>query len=215
MASVATTTSVVALARMAFGARLEGRWLETTAAARVRRTRRRARRAPPRTTGRGRSSTLPAAFTAAMAPTTWPIGGWRRGGADAALAIDRHRAGAGADAAEREIETGGGGRRIAELAIGREAAPILVAAVEEIEQDRGRHDRHPRGAHGKAAVLLFQPSLHAGCGIEAEGRAAGERDGVDALDRLRRIEQARSRACPARRRARRSSRPPARRTRSR
>ena len=46
------------------------------------------------------------------------------------------------------------GRRIAELAIGRKAAPVLVAAVEEIEQDRRRHDRHPRGAHRKAAALL-------------------------------------------------------------
>ena len=31
---------------------------------------------------------------------------------------------------------------VAELAIGRIAAPVLVAAVEQVEQDRLRHDRH-------------------------------------------------------------------------
>ena len=46
-----------------------------------------------------------------------------------------------------------------------------------------------RVADAEAAALLAQPGLHAGGGIEPEGRAARQHDGVDALDRLRRIEQ--------------------------
>ena len=37
--------------------------------------------------------------------------------------------------------------------------------------------------------MLAEPRLGAGRGIEAERRAAGERDGVDPLDRHGRIEQ--------------------------
>ena len=36
--------------------------------------------------------------------------------------------------------------RVAEFAIGRIAAPVLVAAVEQVEQDRAGHDRHARRA---------------------------------------------------------------------
>ena len=129
-----------------------------------------------------------------------------RGGTDAAFVIDRGGAGAGADAAQREFGCSRGGGGVAEIAIRRKPAPILVAAAQQIEQHGRRHDRHPRGAHRKAAALLAQPGLRARRGIEAEGRAAGQHDGVDALDRPCRIEQrgfARSRA---RRRARRSRR---------
>ena len=80
-------------------------------------------------------------------------------------------------------------RLIAELAIGRIAAPVLVAAVEQVEHDRARHDRHHRVADAEAAALLAHISLHAGGGIEPEGRAAGQHDGVDAFHGLRRIEQ--------------------------
>ncbi len=93
-----------------------------------------------------------------------------------------------------------GGSRVTELAIGRETAPVFVAAAEQIEQDGSRHDRHARAAHGEAAALLAQPGLHARGGVEPESRAAGQRDGVDAFDRLRRIEQrgfARARAAAA------------------
>src|SRR6185369_17134647 len=53
----------------------------------------------------------------------------RRGRAQSSLAVDGGRAGAGADAAERKVETGRRHRRIAKLAVGRVAAPFLVAAV--------------------------------------------------------------------------------------
>ena len=46
-----------------------------------------------------------------------------------------------------------------------------------------------RVADAEAAALLAQPGLHAGGGVEPEGRAAGQHDGVDAFHRLRRIEQ--------------------------
>ena len=83
-------------------------------------------------------------------------------------------------------------RGIAEIAIGREAAPRLVAAVEQIEADRAaaRSAPPPRGPESRGPVR--QPGLHAARGIEAERRAAGERDRVDRLDRLG-IEQALSR----------------------
>ena len=100
--------------------------------------------------------------------------------------------------AKSDRSRSGGG--VAEIAIGRKPAPILVAAAQQIEQHGRRHDRHPRGAHRKAAALLAQPRLHAGRGIEAEGRAARQHDGVDALDRPGRIEQrglARSRPAAA------------------
>ena len=117
-------------------------------------------------------TTEPAALTAASAPIVMPVRRDRRCRADAALEVDGGGAEAGADAAERELGGGGCGRRIAEVAIGREAAPVLVAAGQQVEQDRARHDRHPGGAHRKAAAALAQPGLDAAAGFEPEGRAA-------------------------------------------
>jgi len=56
--------------------------------------------------------------------------------ADAALEIDRGGAEPGADAAESEVSARCLRRRKAKVAIGRVAAPFLVAAIEEIEQNR-------------------------------------------------------------------------------
>ncbi len=84
-----------------------------------------------------------------------------------------------------------GRSRIAKVAIGRKALPILVAAVQEIEQDRRRHDRHPRRADGEAAAFVPQKRLHAGGRIETERRTAGQGNGVDTFHGLRRIEQSR------------------------
>ena len=80
-----------------------------------------------------------------------------------------------------------GRRRVggaAEMAVGRLGAPVLVAAVEEIEEDRRRHDRHAHIADRQAAPVRDQPGDDTGRGIEPEGRAAGEDDRVDPLDRL-------------------------------
>ena len=124
----------------------------------------------------------------------------RGGRAEAAFHVHGGRAQSRTDTSERKILRRTCRRRIAEIAIGRETSPGLVAATQEIEQDRAGHDRHPRGADRKAAALLGEQGLHAGGRVEAEGRSARERDGVDMLDRHRRIEQvdlARARAAAA------------------
>ena len=118
-----------------------------------------------------------------------PVGDCCRRRADAAFEIDRGRAEAGPYAAKREGRGGDGRGGVAQLAIGRKSTPVLLAAGKQVEQDRARHDRHPGAAHLEAAALLAQPSLHPGAGLEAEGRAAGERDSVDTFHRHGGIEE--------------------------
>ena len=67
--------------------------------------------------------------------------------------------------------------------IGRLLAPILVAAICQIEQDRGRHDRRDfrRGAHLKAAPARAQPIGCAACRIEPVRRAAGKDNRIHLL----------------------------------
>ena len=67
--------------------------------------------------------------------------------------------------------------------------PDLPVAEAEIEQDRGRHDRHLPDADREADPLLFQVAHDPGRGVEAEGRAAGEQDGVDLLDAVHGVEK--------------------------
>ena len=114
------------------------------------------------------------------------------------LRFDRRRAVAAAVAAEGEIGARLRHRLVGELAIGRVAAPRLVAAVEEVEADRLRHDRHVHAADRDADAALAQKGLHAGRPIEPEAGAAGEHDGVDALDRHLGLEAG---GVPVRRRA--------------
>ena len=70
----------------------------------------------------------------------------RRGRADAALERRGGRAESRADAAEREVGARGFRRLVAELAIGRIAAPVLVAAIEQVEQDRAPARSAPRAS---------------------------------------------------------------------
>src|SRR5205807_4109759 len=77
----------------------------------------------------------------------------------------------------------------AEIAVWGETAPRLVAAIEEIEDDRAGHDRDHRAAHREAATVLGKPGLHATGGIQAERRAAAKHDRIDALHRIGGIEQ--------------------------
>ena len=118
-----------------------------------------------------------------------PIARHRRGRAEAALQVDCGRAVTRTRRAELDIRTGIRRRGVAEIAIGRESAPVLVAAVQQVEHDRARHDRHADIADRKAAALLAQPSLRAGHRVEPEGGAAREHDGIDALDRFLRLQQ--------------------------
>ena len=78
-------------------------------------------------------------------------------------------------------------RRVAHVTIRREPPPVLVAAVDQVEQDCLRHDRHAHGADRDAATLLAQCGLHAPCGIEAECGTTRQHDGVHCLNgRVRR-----------------------------
>src|SRR6516164_3201247 len=77
-----------------------------------------------------------------------------RSRAEAALQIGGRGPGAGADRAEAEARPGSGEGSAAEPAIGTVAAPALVAAIIEVEEDRRRHDRHAGIADGKTAARL-------------------------------------------------------------
>ena len=107
----------------------------------------------------------------------------RAGGRAQPALVPRHeRARTGAHAAERELF---GGRRVgarAEHGIGV-LAPGLVAAVEQVEQDRGRHDGHGHVAHRESAPLAAQHGDRAVGGRETEGAAAGEHERIDLLHR--------------------------------
>jgi hypothetical protein len=78
---------------------------------------------------------------------------------------------------------------VAEIAVGRKASPILVAAVAEIEQHGPADQRNPNIADRKAAAALAQQGLHPGAGVQAESGAARQHDRVDALDGAVRLEQ--------------------------
>ena len=191
LASVATTASVVFSCGPPLARILQRPAEKRIAANRARRIRRSARTAPPRNAALSPiSDAAPTALTATSAPTVMPPAVSRRGRADAAF--ERRRSWRPARRRRCRARIGGRGalgRLIAELAIGRVAAPVLVPAGQEIEQDGARHDRHARLAHGKAAADLAQVSLHAGGGVQSEGRAARQHDGVDAFHGLRRVEQ--------------------------
>ena len=70
-------------------------------------------------------------------------------------------------------------------------APVLVAPVDQVEDDRPRHDGHQLIAHGKAASLPAQPIRHSRGSIEPEGRAPGKDQRIDLLHRLVRGQQVR------------------------
>src|SRR5690606_36706361 len=78
--------------------------------------------------------------------------------ADAAAQVGGGGTVARAATAEREWSGPGvRGSRVAELTVRRVAAPVLVAAVVEIEADCRRNDRYAGGADLEAAAGLAQP----------------------------------------------------------
>ena len=110
-------------------------------------------------------------------------GGARRGRAEPALDGGRGGAGAGAHRAEREgARPGRPGGRVAEVAVGREPAPILVAPVQQVEQDGAAGQRHQGAAQVEAASVLAERRLDAAGGVQPEHRAAGQHHGVDGPD---------------------------------
>ena len=81
------------------------------------------------------------------------------------------------------------GRSVAEIPVRRETAPLLVAAVEEVEADRAGHDRDHGVAYPEAAALFGEPGLHAAAGLQPERRTAGKRDAHRSLHHVDGIEQ--------------------------
>ena len=103
--------------------------------------------------------------------------------------------------AKVSLRRGRGG--IAEIAIGREAPPVLVAAIEQVEQHGAANERHADVADGKPAA-----AVRAG-GPARPSRRRGRRRSRRTAPRRRcarpcgAARAGRSRACRARRRARR------------
>src|SRR5215468_1759818 len=131
--------------------------------------------------------TLPQALTATSAPTVCPSRVTAE--AEPSLEIDGGGAEAGAGGSERKRLAGARSGGVAEIAIGRKAPPVLVAAVEEVEQHGAAHDRHANVPDREATSALAQQSLNARAGVQAEGGAAGQHHGIDALDGAVRFEQ--------------------------
>ena len=52
----------------------------------------------------------------------------------------------------------------------------------EVEDTAGAHDRHLRGADGKADAAALELAGNTACGLEAKGRSAREADGVNLVD---------------------------------
>jgi hypothetical protein len=109
--------------------------------------------------------------------------GHPRGTADTALIESRRGAEARTGIAEYEVEASVRHRLLPECAIGRGLAPLLVAAIAEIEQDGARDHRDARraGRDLKAVALRPQPGLGTARRIEPEGRASRKADRIDGL----------------------------------
>ena len=52
----------------------------------------------------------------------------------------------------------------------------------EVEDAAGAHDRHLRGADGKADAAALKLASDAACSLEAKGRSTRKADGVDLVD---------------------------------
>ena len=137
--------------------------------------------------------TSPAALTATSAATMRPLGSVMAAlpmppfiaAAHARRLADRG-ARAGADAAFRDGAVGGRARRLV-AAVGGRTDPAV--ADRQIEDRRGRNNRHVGGAELEADLLLFEIPHDAGRGVEAERAAAGQDDRVRDLDEVDRVEQ--------------------------
>lgn len=69
-------------------------------------------------------------------------------------------------------------------------APVLVAAIQQVHQDRLRHDGNAGGANLQATPDLAQSRLNAARRIQPEGRTAREHEGIHRFHRHGRVEQA-------------------------
>src|SRR5215475_9254444 len=103
--------------------------------------------------------TLPQALTATSAPTVCPSRVTAE--AEPSLEIDGGGAEAGPRGSERKRLAGLRGCAVAEIPIGGKASPVLVAAVEQIEQHGAAHERHANVPDREATPALAQESLNA------------------------------------------------------
>ena len=76
----------------------------------------------------------------------------------------------GAGATDLEVFGGGGESLLSEGAVGVHV-PDLIAAIDQIEQDRRRHDRHMHRPDLEAPALFRQGIGNTRSGIEPEGRS--------------------------------------------
>ena len=68
--------------------------------------------------------------------------------------------------------------------------PALITAIQQIHQDRLRHDGNAGGPHLQATPDFAQPGLNAARRIQSEGRTARQHEGVHRFHRHRGVEQA-------------------------
>src|SRR5205807_3645297 len=100
------------------------------------------------------------------------------GRAEASLEIGGSRAESRAGAAESKIVVGVACGAITQMPIDRLAAKVFVAAVQKIEKDRARHDRHFDVAHDVAAAALAEKGRDSAHRIEAINGAARKNQGI-------------------------------------
>src|SRR4029079_9966163 len=108
-------------------------------------------------------------------PDADAVSGLRSTRPETALEIGRRGAESGTDAAQCKIIACRARGGVGEIAVGREAPPCLVAAVEQIEGDRTWSDRNARLANWNTGAILAKPGLYAARGVQPERRAAGQR----------------------------------------
>src|SRR6266852_3688318 len=87
--------------------------------------------------------------------------------------------------ADRPFDDVGRGGRAGTVGVVRRRPAVSLApgGQVEVEDHRGRDDRHDAGGtHRQAAPALLEPAHHAVGGAEPVGRAAREQDRVDAVD---------------------------------
>ncbi len=115
------------------------------------------------------------------------VGGHDRRRTEAAfqLAHAGHGAVAGPDGAQRKVQAGLADRLDAQLAIRRRELPVFVAAVGQIVQAGGGHDRGDRHAGCWAQCVAFTLLPQPGCDAirrrQTVNRTAAERQRIDGL----------------------------------
>ena len=68
-------------------------------------------------------------------------------------------------------------------------APRLVSAIQEVKENRPRHNRHPHIAHGKSTPHVAKPIGNPRRGIKAKGRTTRQHQRIHLLDHTVRAKQ--------------------------